>query len=170
MSCVNCGEKGHLAQECKKPPCDAKDRPCFICKKKGCRAGTCPERRNRARPVKAIENGGHGDSRSVPVLMIGMPPVPSPSKTIDDEGWQRPRKPATLNLGSFAVAAAKPRKTKVGVRFRALVEDDEHIFNGSCAETCCVGHDRGIESGSNDGTCVEGGNVDNLKFCTKSKV
>ena len=33
MSCVNCGEKGHIANKCPKPQTDPKDRPCSTFKK-----------------------------------------------------------------------------------------------------------------------------------------
>ena len=46
LSCVNCGEKGHMAGNCPKPQItDKSKRPCFVCKKIGCKAATRPQAR-----------------------------------------------------------------------------------------------------------------------------
>ena len=140
--CNGCGEKGHITKDCPQPACDPKNRPCFICKKRGCRADRCPERKNKARPVKAIENGGVGDSRG-PVLMIGMPPVPKPPVSEPDEqGWQKPRKPVKANLKTDVKVAesAKTVGSNRGVRFRPLLDEDVYELDGElCNVGCCNG-------------------------------
>ena len=35
MSCVNCGQKGHMADKCPKPKVDRVNQPCFGCGKSG---------------------------------------------------------------------------------------------------------------------------------------
>ena len=49
MTCVNRGEKGHHAGQCSKPQVSLDQRPCFICKKTGCKSATCPMKKAQAR-------------------------------------------------------------------------------------------------------------------------
>ena len=64
MSCVNCGVKGHKAEECTKPKAGMGERPCFECHNTGHLARNCPTKKASragmqpaAKPVKMIENG-----------------------------------------------------------------------------------------------------------------
>ena len=130
LSCVNCGEKGHLAGSCPKPQiASAADRPCFICKKKGCRAATCPQRKNR-RQVNALEDARRDPvtgrvlmvdySRQVPVMCVDIPRPP-----VDEDGFALPRRPARAQLGHF-IGKPAPSKTIKANRsgFRILQESD----------------------------------------------
>ena len=143
MSCVNCGEKGHLSGQCPLPRKDPKDQPCFICKKVGCRANRCPQRAQRQQQqqrqpghVKAIENGSvnlvAGPQR---VLCIDCPPPPA----IDADGFRPARRPVRADLGQFIVAAPTKKQSGCGVRFRPLADDDVCRFKADCSDGCCSG-------------------------------
>ena len=121
-----------MAGACPQPQItDKRDRPCFICKKKGCRAATCPQRKVR-QPVKALEDvrrDAAGRVLSVefasparsPVLAVGYRPVP------DAEGFVRPRRPVAMQLGHFLEVpdpTAKTKTNKHGSRYRALQAGD----------------------------------------------
>ena len=139
LSCVNCGEKGHMANACPQPQiADKSKRPCFICKKVGCRAATCPQRKVR-QPVKALEDVrrdasgrvlcvefGPPASSSMPVLAISRPP------TVDSDGFAQARRPAPMMLGHFLAKPQRIEAKKRGSRFRPLTTCEA----GQCGQSC----------------------------------
>ena len=134
LSCVNCGEKGHIAGNCPNPPCKPEDRPCFRCKKKGHRSFECPDKGKKPerRPVHAVENGRTDAQGNV--LCVDFPRPP------DADGFVRPRRYGRLQFGDFAIApAVAPKQNKN--RYRALQESDR------CVSGCCKPQDDVAEPG-----------------------
>ena len=60
MSCVNCGAKGHMGSECRKPKVEFGKRPCFICNKSGHLARNCPDKPASRPALKMVEDGFGG--------------------------------------------------------------------------------------------------------------
>lgn len=158
LSCVNCGEKGHLAGSCPKPQItNAADRPCFICKKKGCRAATCPQRKNR-RQVNALEDAKRDPvtgrvmmidySRQVPVMCITAPPP-----QVDEDGFQRPRRTARAQLGDF-IGKPVPERLNKKNRSGFRILQDADVCDGRCGDSSCV------DSPTGDVAVDNGGSVD----------
>ena len=51
--CINCGGKGHIIAQCKKPLVPFSERPCLRCFKPGHLSWNCPD---RPKPANAVDN------------------------------------------------------------------------------------------------------------------
>ena len=59
VRCPNCGEKGHVAQDCKKPRVELKDRPCFNCGERGHTSRNCPKNQGKGGKALVMEEAAN---------------------------------------------------------------------------------------------------------------
>ena len=67
VKCANCNEKGHTAQQCKRPKVESKDRKCHTCGLPGHIAAKCPDKDKRRAKANVVENEKREDAR-VPAI------------------------------------------------------------------------------------------------------
>ena len=70
MSCINCGRKGHSAQECREEKKEKGEIPCFTCGKTGHEARNCPNKTAARKEVRAIEDAPGNERKPAKVFCI----------------------------------------------------------------------------------------------------
>ena len=118
VQCINCGIKGHRAQDCRKTQNSRELRPCFECGKTGHVARYCPSKKSRAAPVKKIEQSEDTRASNARgyVMAITVP---------DADGFQRVGRPAQSErrLLEFLPQAPTQKPTKTANSWANLSED-----------------------------------------------
>ena len=143
---------------------EVRDRPCFICGKKGHTARNCRNKdaqadRRQPQPVKAVDAPAVANR----ILCIDVPPP----LVADHEGFRPARRPVPMQLGDFFVAAPKAKEAKQSVRFRPLMESDGCV--GGCCDDGCA--NAVVDDGSCEyeidcaGECVGGAQIDCAGIC-----
>ena len=70
VKCANCNEKGHTAQQCKRPKVESKDRKCHTCGLPGHIAAKCPDKDKRRAKANVVENEKREESARVPLFTV----------------------------------------------------------------------------------------------------
>ena len=124
VRCLNCGDEGHVAQGCKKPEVEFRDRPCFNCGESGHTSRNCPKAKPRPGKAMAVEPAAEPISINMLEEHDGEAPPPAPCQDACCAG------------GFSSVGGGDPEDVEKSIGYAYRTDSRDHNFSETAWAAC----------------------------------